>query len=176
MPITAQYQTYYGIHLNHWTETWAGTNYNKILVKDAPDIECVSTATTACTSSCTFILPELVKSKYYLDGVASGHFHLYSTATSTVTSVIVTIETINNAGTTADIGTYSATLGYSIVTNDVVCLPFYINISKAEVTENMKIALVLSVTAGATVFFYHDVEPTDGDMDVELVLPYAPTS
>jgi hypothetical protein len=174
MPITAQYQTYYGIHLNHWTETWASTNYNKILVKDAPDVECESTPTTSCSSSASFILPELIKGKYYLDGIASGHFHLSSTVTSTVTSIIVTIELINNGGTIRDVGTYSATLGYSLVTNDTVAIPFYINLSKVEVTENEKIALVFSVTTGANVFFYHDIVPTEGDMDVELVLPYAP--
>lgn len=177
MPITAQYQTYYGIHLNHWTETWGGVNYKKLLVKDTPDIECVSTVTSPCISSTvSFIMPELVIGKYYIDGIASGHFHLYNMGTSahTVSSVSVTLCLVNSIGSIRDIGMYETTLSYSIVSLDIIAIPFYINIAKAEVLENEKIVLFIQCdVSSSNILYYHDIEPSDGSMDVLIKIPYA---
>lgn len=178
MPITAQYQTYYGIHLNHRTETWGGIDYNKILVKDTPDIECVSTISTNCTSTASFMLPDLIKNKFYLDGLAYGHFHLYnwsSSVSDTITSVSITLKTLNNVGTYNDIGVYTAILTYILNIGDIIAVPFSMNLDKIDISENEKIVLTLQATTDAHTAFYHDIVATEGNMDIELILPYAYT-
>ena len=79
--ITRQYQTYYGIHLNHHEETWGGNTYNKILVKEYPH-EDLSTTDTTDATSITFLLPQMYMYKYYLDGITEGWFTLYNQDTS----------------------------------------------------------------------------------------------
>ena len=34
MSVDRMYQTYYGVYLNHWSDTWGGITYNEMLVKE----------------------------------------------------------------------------------------------------------------------------------------------
>ena len=177
MAITAQYKTYYGIHLDHWTESWGDINYHKILVKEYLDDEIRSTASASSSASITFLYPELVKSSYVLNGKGQGHFKIYNKSTSstvTITGYTVTVKKINNAGTETDIATHTETLASnnSVVSQDYMAIPFFLTFSKAEVNENEKIALKLNITGGSDLCFTFDNWQDTEDIKIEL--PFAP--
>jgi len=145
MAIVAQYQTYYAVDLDHWWESWGGTLYNKILVKEMPDEEVSETTSTAVSSgTVVFIYPLLVSNKYYLDGIIDGHFKICnqsyygvgSNATN-LTGYTVTLRKVDNVGNETTLASVSTDFTYSIAT-DYLAVPFYLNIINAEITENEK--------------------------------------
>lgn len=177
--ITANYKVYYGVHLNHWTESWGGTDYHKLLIKEYMDDEIISTATESSAATVTFLLPELVKSSYYLNGRASGHFKIYNKSTSTptdITGYTATIIKINNVGTETDLGTHTEVIAAdnSVATDSFIAIPFFINLSKAEVLENEKLAFSLVITGGSDLCFAFDNWADTEDLKIEI--PFAPTT
>lgn len=179
MAITAQYKKYYGVHLNHWTESWGNVDYNKLLVKEYLDEEIISTPTCVSTSTITFLYPELVKSSYYLNGIAKGHFKVYNkhpSTSTTITGYIVTLKKINNAGTETDLGEYIGTIAAdnSVAALDYIAIPFFLNLSKAEVTENEKLAFSLDITGGSDLCFAFDNWAATEDLKIEI--PFSPTT
>lgn len=177
MPITAQYQTYYGIHLNHWTERWGNTDYNKILTKEYFSADAVETGSTAIASTITFLYPRIVSTGYFLDGIAGGHFKLYNTTGGalTVTDYTITVAKINNNGTSTNLAIHDETISYSLPAGDIVALPIQLSFSESEVKANEKLVLKLDVTGSAGIVFMHFNGLLDGEAEIELRLPYAPT-
>lgn len=179
MAITAQYKTYYGISLDHWTESWGGTDYHRLLVKDYLDEEVRSTATASSAATITFLYPELVKSSYMLNGKAQGHFKIYNSSISsatTITGYTVTIKKINNAGTETDLATHDEViaLNNSVATEDYMAIPFFLDFVKGEVNENEKLAFSLDITGGSDLWFTFDNWQDTEDLKIEI--PFAPTS
>jgi len=177
--ITRLYQTYYGVHLHHWTENWGGNAYNKFLVKDYLDADVYSEPTSDGASAITFLNYGLYKNVYYLDGVAEGHFRLYNnhaSDTTELTSFTVTIQKIDDAGTTTDLAAHTETLSSpsSITAGQFVACPIRLNIEKAKIEASEKLLLKLEFSAGQNdkLIFYHDNSSTDED--VKIKLPYAP--
>jgi len=181
MPIEANYKTYYAIHLNHWSETWGGVTYNKLLVKDFPDSNLVSTATTKA-SSIDFLYPRLVENKYILDGLAEGHFTLYNDNASTVTTVTaytVSVKKTDDVPSNETIlGSYTKNISSdnSVATRSYLTLPIYMttsNTPKISVDANEKLILHIEFTGGSDLCISH---ANDSDnIDIEIKLPYAPT-
>ena len=180
MGVTRLYQTYYGVHLHHWTEPWGGTNYNKFLVKDYLDADVYSSPSTTGASAITFLNYGVYKNVYYLDGVAEGHFRLYNnhaSDTTSLTSFTVTIQKIDDAGTTTDLAAHSETLSSpsSIAAGQFVALPVRLNIDKAKIEADEKLALKLEISGGNDkLVFYHDNSSSNND--IEIKLPYAPVA
>lgn len=175
-----QYQTYYGVHLVHHSESWGGETYNKLLVKEFPN-EYISTTSYTMGAISTFIYPTLVMNKYYLDGVASGHVTLYnddSTTSYTITNYIVTLyKTGDMPGDKTTIGSVSNTISSENVVwkEDYLTLPVYMNIDKKLVEEDEKLLLELEHDGNTThVGWAHANDRNVVDMQIKI--PFAPTS
>ena len=177
--ITRQYQTYYGIHLNHHEETWGGNTYNKILVKEYPH-EDLSTTDTTDATSITFLLPQMYMYKYYLDGITEGWFTLYNQDTSnsaTLDSFTVSLlktEDVPNDETTLGSKTMSLSSDNTINASSYLKVPIFIFLDKQVVEAGNKLILKLEVsTTGGDVVFSHANDSTN--QDVKIKIPYAPT-
>lgn len=180
MSVTRMYTTYYGVDLNHYSDTWGGVTYNKILVKEYPNEFLSTVSNTLDDDSITFMYPTLYKNKYYLDGVAEGHLSIYnqhSTTTYQVTDFTVNIkktDDVPNNETT--IGTYTKTLSANndVPPEDYLTLPIYINIEKQIVNPSERILLNLEIThnGGNDVGFSHWNDSSIPDLKIKI--PYAP--
>ena len=179
----AQYQTYYAVHLNHHTESWGAASWNKILVTSVVDENLVQTGSTSITSSTTvsFLYPPLIQSKYYLDGVAEGHFTLYKKGTGTgwINQYSVTLLKLDEAGNYTTLASISETTGsITIATLNYLTLPIYMNISQAVVNEREKLVLRIGVTCSngtPSIGMQVSHELYSDAKDIEISLPFAPT-
>lgn len=181
MSMTKQYQTYFGVSLNHWSETWADTVYSEVLLKEYPN-EYLSTTSNSTVSSITFMYPSLYKNKYYIDGFVEGHFTLYntsSTTTFTITGYDVTLyKTEDIDGNEVEIGSFSNIISSDndIAPEDYLTLPIYFNVSQALVEENERLLLTLSFVESSGsythVAFSHWNDSSIPDLKIKI--PYAP--
>jgi len=169
-------QTYYGVHLDHVNEIWGGNTYQKVLVQDYPFEELVSTPSTAA-STVDFLYPHLIKNRYYLDGVAEGHFTVYNshaTNNMTVTAYTVTLlKTDDVPSNTETIGGYSNSISSNnvVAAKNFLSLPVFMNISKGFVDENQKLILRINVTSSdGTLCICHDNDSVYED--VKIILPF----
>lgn len=188
--IEAQYEQYYGIHLNHYSDTWGGKTYNKMLTKEYPSEDLQSTASTQI-SEVTFLYPKLVGNPTYVDGIAEGHFTIYNSnsgASVTVTAYTVSLkktddvasnETILGAVTT-NISTDNIILKSGTYTDhingtggDLLVVPFYIPLSHQKIDYSERILLTLKFTStGGTPWIGH-YNGGDPD-DIKIKIPYSP--
>ena len=172
-----QYQTYYAIHLDHYSETWGGNEYNKQITKEFPNEYLITTDYTNA-SSADFLYPMLYKNIYLLDSVADGHLTLYNQSTSTptaVTSYTVSIKKTDDVPsneTTLGSYTNSITTDNSVGTDDYLTLPIFINITKQVVNENEKLILHIDFTGGSDLCIAHANDSSI--IDTKITLPYAP--
>jgi len=177
-----QYQTYFGVHLDHHVEIWGGRSFNKILVLEYPDPNLVCTGTTDATGSVQidFLYPLLVQSKYFLDGVMDGHvtFKADATAGRTCTGYAVSLKKLSDAGIETNLGTMSYTFGatYSFTANQYLTVPIYMQLSKQPVNENeklfLRVSLVTAMTANQIVLSHYNDSSVP---DIKIRIPYAPT-
>ena len=181
MSIVRQYQTYYGIHLYHWTENWGSNSYNKFLSKEIADTDSKTCGSTDADSSITFLYPLLTQNEYYIDGVAEGVFNIYNSGASgtLLTDFTVSLLKISNSGVSTELASHQEVLGtlQLIDASDYCSYTFKLLISKQLVSENEKIALKLSITEGASggdkLKFLHF---NDSGEDVWVKIPYVPSS
>ena len=186
MPIEANYETYYGIKLEHYTYSWGGITYGGpntihygILVKEFPDEYLVSVPTTDANSM-SFLYPRPIVPKGYIDGTAEGHFSVYnvhSSTTSTVTSYTVALKKTNDVPSNeTTLGSYSATLSTAseVLPEDYLNLPFYIQLVEQELNAEEK--LILYITWHGTdednLCFSH--ENDSNIIDIKIKVPFAP--
>jgi len=181
MGITRQYQTYYGVYLNHWSEAWGGNTYHEILVKEYPN-EYLSTTSNSVCSDITFMYPSLYKNKYYLDGQLEGHLSIYndsSTTTFYVNSFTVSLKKTDdvpsNETTLGSITTTVSTAG-DVPPQDYITLPIYINISKQLVEPSERLLLNMKFTESSASYdhlaFSHWNDSSIPDLKIKV--PYAP--
>ena len=188
MPIEANYKTYYGIHLNHYSYTWGGVTYNKLLTQDYPSDELISTASTQSTTT-DFLYPRLVGNPTYIDGVAEGHITLFNSNSSTSVTLdnftVTLYKTDDIPNNESTVGTYSLVpSGDNIIwktgevsddgtKSDTLVLPVYMPISKKKVDVDEKLYLTISYSStGGTVWIGH-YNGTDPD-DIKIKIPYSP--
>lgn len=144
MPITKQYQTYYGIHLTHYEEVWGGKTYKELLVKEFPS-EYLSSASHSSSTDTTFIYPTLWKNKYYIDGVCEGHVSIFNTnSTTTYYCSRYTVELLKSPdvpNSETVLGSYSNTLSTAseIYPEDYLTLPVFIPVQKALIEEDERL-------------------------------------
>lgn len=185
MPIEAQYTTYYGVKLAHYTYTWAGnvyggTNNDGMLLTEHPDYTLVSVPTTD-TTQISFIYPRLVSSKAYLDGIAEGQFTLYNMSSSDATDVtaytVYLKKTDDVPGNDTTLGYYTGSLvtDNSVPTEDYITLPFFIPITEQLIEKEEKLLLTISFTGGEDLVFCHDIYSSEYSYyDVMIKVPFAP--
>jgi len=177
--ITRQYQTYYGIHLNHHKEVWAGNTYNKILVKEYLHEDLLTSDITDDTRI-SFLIPQMYMYKYYLDGMGEGWFTLYNQDTNndaTLNSFTVSIsktKDVPNAEIILASKTMSLTTDNTIAASTYLKLPIFAYFEKQVVEAGNKIILTLEIdTTGGDVVFSHAND--SNTVDVKIRIPYAPT-
>jgi len=181
MSVTRQYQTYYGVYLNHWSDTWGGTTYNEILVKEYPN-EYLSTTSNSMVSYIEFMYPTLYKNKYFLDGVAEGHLSIYndsSTTTFTITDYTVELRVTDDVPSNYRvIGSYTGAISSNnnVPPEDFLTLPIYINIAKAVVNPSERLLLYMSFVESSSSYthvgFSHWNDSSIPDLKIKI--PYAP--
>ena len=189
MPIEGQYQTYYGIHLRHYSYTWGGSTYNKLLTKEYPSEE-LKSAASSNTTTADFLYPKLVGNPAYMDGIAEGHITLFNSssgASATIDDYTVTLyKTDNVPSNETQVGSYSQTLtSYNVAFkkdetdgdqgSDTLVLPIYmpINKKKIDVDEKLFLRITFSSAQSSDVWIGH-YNGTDPD-DIKIKIPYAPT-
>jgi len=175
---SAQYQTYYGIHLNDHTEIWGGNNYNKILVKSYPDENLSTTGSTDLTDPVDFLYPPLIQNAYSLDGVAEGHITLYNHTGSSATfsDYTVSIKKVAEDGTVTDLASHTESFATSrtVTAGNYYTLPIFVNISKQKVKAMEKLLLRISVTVDSgTLSLSHENDSSTSDIKIKI--PYART-
>ena len=178
MPIEANYKTYYGIHLNHYSTSWGGNTYHKILVTEFPDSNLVSTDTTN-TSSADFLYPRLITNKAYLDGVAEGHITIYNNGSSatTVTNFTVSLKKTDDVPSNETVlGSYTANISSdnSIPSSGYLTLPFFMPIDKQTLDENEKLIFHVEYTSNSNDLCIAHANDSN-NVDIKIKVPYAPT-
>jgi len=176
------YQSYFGVHLDHHVETWGSMTFNKILVLEYPDANLVCTDKTDVTGgvNLNFLYPLLVQSKYFLDGVCDGHVTFKSDATAgrTATGYTVALNKLSSAGFVTNLGSMSYTFAsaYTFTANSYLTVPIYMQMNKQPVNENEKLFLTVSLATAMTagqLFLSHANDPSVPDIKIRI--PYAPT-
>jgi len=182
MSVDRMYQTYYGVYLNHWSDTWGGNTYNEMLVKEYPN-EYLSTTSVSIVSDITFMYPSLYKNKYYLDGQMEGHFTIYNQSSTTsyyVSSYTVELKKTNDVASNETVlGTYSNTISSNntVPPEDYLTLPIYMNIEKQIVNPNERLLLNITFTeTGGTYTYVGFSHWNDSSIpDIKIKVPYAYT-
>lgn len=177
MPIEGQYETYYGVHLKHVSESWGGDSYNKLLTKEYYNSDVSSSVSTQSTEA-KFLYPRLVGNPCMVDGVADGYITLGNTnATGAVIDsyTVTLLKTDNVPNNETTLGSYAYTTGSSgtekILQNQTKKFPFFISISKKVITYNERIILKIEYTStDGTVYILHDNDSTYED--VKIRIPY----
>ena len=182
MPIEAQYVTYYGIHLYHYSYPWGGNTYNKLLVTEFPN-ENLENKSVTSSNDVTFIYPRLVGNPVHVDGVAEGHITLYNNTADvggggsnvTINSYTVSLKkTADVPGAEEILGSYTHSLvtsnslgGYQYLT-----LPVYIVIEKKKLEANEKILLNITFNSdgGGVPNISHALDPDN--IDIQIKIPY----
>jgi len=87
------YETYFGIHLNHWTANFGTfSGHHKILTTDYKNEGCLSTDHSDATLTHEFLYPHHIKKTYFIEGTIKGHITLAAfNDNSTVSSYRVTV-------------------------------------------------------------------------------------
>lgn len=179
-----QYQTYFGVHLDHHSEQWGGQSFNKILVLEYPDPNLVCTSATDATGTVElkFLYPLLVQNKYFLDGIVDGHvtFKADATAGRVASGYTISLNKLNNSGTITNIASMTYTFGtvYTFTANQYLTVPIFFQVSKQPVNENEKLYLSITLTTGYTAgtnYIYLSHANDSNVPDIKIRLPYAPT-
>ena len=68
------YETFYGVHINDWEETFGSfPNHHKLLVKEYISDGCSTTTSSTATQEYKFLYPQHIKKTYFVEGVINGH-------------------------------------------------------------------------------------------------------
>lgn len=170
---------YYGIQLDHYSYTWGGNTYNKLLTQDYPSEDLISTTSTQDTTA-NFLYPKLVGNPAYIDGIAEGHITVSNTHAAdamTISSYTVTLKKTDNVPsneTTLGAWANDISAGDNIVSAaSYLTLPVYIDITKKKIDIDEKLIFCIEVTAtGGTLNIEH-YNGSDPD-DIKIKIPYSP--
>ena len=184
MVFTRQYQTYYGINHQHWKKTWGGVDYTAMLSKEIPvGDDFIETTDYTIGKSISFIYPLIYLNKYYIDGLAIGHFSVYNTdtvSTYNVEDYTVDLQVSKDVGgDLRTLGSYTYTLSTasSVPTEGYLTFPIYMTMDKCLVEENEHIILKLSFTCSGDTTSKLGIahaNTAQGGHDMLLKIPYAP--
>jgi len=183
VPVTQMYQTYYGIYLNHYENTWGGVVYNSILTKELPFAEDMVSSEdySSEVTDMTFMYPTLYMNKYYIDGTCEGHVSIYnehSTTTYYCSSFTVELRKTDDVpSNSTTLGSYTHTLSTAsdIPPEDYLTLPFFIPITEelVEESERLLFRFYFDDTSSGSCCIAH-ANTTTGGIDLQVKVPYAP--
>ena len=172
------YETFYGIHTNHWTGSFgAFTNHNKILVKEYIS-DATSTEDTSPASDVNeFLYAHHIKKIYHIEGVITGHITLAATnVTCAITSFRVTLCKMHDDLTPTELfstgwKTVDDTLTYEDEIGEERVYYFEIDAwEKETLTEFERLYVKVEVTADADTVLMNS---NDADWeDVKITIPF----
>ena len=184
MGVLRQMQTYYAIHLEHFSLDWSGDIYDTLLVKDFPS-EYLSGDYSQDVRELAFIYPSMYSAKYYLDGIAEGYFSVFNSSTGTddtgtVSSYTVTLESTPDAvGEETTIFTITRTVSTanSVASSSYLSLPIYAPIDAKLVNADEKLILTLSFTGTQPSSGYLGIACANDATNIDnlIKIPYAPS-
>ena len=178
MVIEAHYKEYYGVHLNHYSHSWGGVTYNKVLVTAFPDSNLVSTDTTK-SADVSFLYPRLVTNKTYIDGTAEGHITVYNndSGATTVTAFTVTLKKTKDVASSATaLGSYTGTISSdnSVAATGYLTLPFFMTIDQGILEANEKLFFNVKFTSDGSLMCVSHANDS-ADIDIYIKVPFAPS-
>jgi hypothetical protein len=170
------YQTYYGVQVSNATFSWGGRDYDYLLLKDYFDDETISTATTSNLGTCTFLYPFRIQQKYFIEGVISGHLHVFNHSTAKVvtthniTSYTVKLRRIDSSDASKTLEEVTKTINQSVATQDYVCVPFFMDVTdKHEFGVNERFAVALSISTGSdSLSMAHENDRSNEDFKINI--------
>ena len=181
MPVTRQYQTYYGIYLTHYESSWGGNTYHEVLVKEFPSEYLSSATISSGATDVTFMYPSLYLNKYYIDGVVEGHVSIYNESPSDTYYCreygVQLLKSDDVPSNESVLGSYTYTLSSSsaILPEDYLTLPVFIPVEHELVEEDERLLFR---------FYFYTSEATDACgvahyndssiIDMQIKVPYAP--
>jgi len=175
------YETFYGIHLNDWAETYGSfINHHKLLTKEYESDGCSTLDASSCSETYEFLYPEHIKKVYFIEGVIKGQITVAATSASvTIDDYRVTVCKVNDAGLKTELfttgwratGTY---LKWNAVTHDEeeIVYSFRINAwDKAKLFDHERIFLRVQVnaTVAANADLWHSNDSTWED--IKIIIP-----
>jgi hypothetical protein len=150
------YETFYGVHIDDWQETFATfSDHHKLLVKEYINEGCSTTTSSCATLTYKFLYPHHIKKTYFVEGVIEGHITFAcSSATAYICAYRATLckvhennneeELFTSGWVTVDDTLYWDS-GYSI--GDEIVYPFWIDAwNKAKIDENERLYLKVEST------------------------------
>jgi len=177
------YQTFYGIHVNDWEETFGSfVDHHKLLVKDYISEGCDTTeASTVSLTTHKFLYPQHIKKIYFIEGVIEGHITLAaSSCSTTLSNYRVTVCKVHEDTTETELFTtgwitISDVLAWDAIYNvgDEMVYPFWIDAwEKEKLIEYERIYLKVEVntTGDSCCSLYHSNDATWEDVKVTLPL------
>jgi len=184
MGVLRQMQTYYAIHLEHYSLDWSGEIYDTLLVKEFPS-EYLEGDYSQDVRELSFIYPSMYSAKYYLDGIAEGYFSVFNSSTGTddtgtVSSYTVKLETTpDSAGAETTIFTITRTVSTasSVASSSYLSLPIYAPIDAKLVNADEKLILTLSFTGTQPSSGYLGIACANDSTNIDnlIKIPYAPS-
>ena len=184
MSVLRQMQTYYAIHLEHFSLDWSGDIYDTLLVKSFPS-EFLEGDYSQDVQTLSFIYPSMYANKYYLDGIAEGYFSVFNSSTGTgdtskVTSYTVTLESTPDAvgkETTIFTITRAISTASSVASSSYLSLPIYAPIDAKLVNADEKLILTLSFTGTQPIAGYLGIACANDATNIDnlIKIPYAPS-
>ena len=154
-----EYRKFYAVHLDKWTETWGGTNWNKLLLDAYPCTYCSTTTSSAWSSTgIKFLYPHNITDVYNVEGVLEGEINFYASAASTwshVSDFRVSLIKISSTGSETNIAnTGIKTTTETLVAKDYVTYHYWIDIydTPHEVSslERLGIKIEWNISSGKT--------------------------
>jgi hypothetical protein len=100
------YETFYGIHTNHWSFSFGDfTNWHKLLVQDYISEDCLTEETSEATLDTNiFVYQNHMKKTYFIEGVITGQITCAASgATCLIESFQVTVGKIHASGLRTDL-------------------------------------------------------------------------
>jgi len=157
------YETFYGIHVNDWSETFgAFANHHKVLVKNYISEGCDTNDWSTASDTYKFLYPHHIKKTYFIEGVIDGHITFESSSCSAyLCAYRVTVCKVHEDTTETELFTtgwkticdtlgWDATYGVPDDTGSIV-YPFSIDAwQKVKLTEFERIYLKVESTCSLT--------------------------
>lgn len=177
------YRTFYGVKPSDVSFTWGGTTYNTFLVDNYMDDEIQSEPSSKIYSyvsltGCTFLYPHRIQRNYFIEGVMSGHIHVFNDGTANlgekdVTQYDIELVKIDEGGTYTSLSSFTQVMTSGergVATQDYKCFPYFLDITdRKEIGQNERIAIVCKVAcASAALYLYHDNDRSNEDFKISL--------
>ena len=179
------FNTYYGIYVSDWEETYPGfANHHMFLVDEYINEGCSCITSSRASDTNEFLYPHYIKETYFIEGIIKGHVSFAcSGCTGYITDYRVTVCKVNTDTTKTELfttgwKTLNHTLGwdgtYPSITENILgerVYPFWIDAWNKEIlTKEDRIFLRIETHSNNCVVLWHSNDSTWEDVKIEV--PY----